>query len=234
MHDKSVAAARASLAAVLGVLSCGLIDPNITKISFDLPPRTYSFDAASLNLPTGNTTAVPCGAGQLVMDCCNPPAPLPAPNCAMTPIVCENSVCTARITVTQSQTMDLGSEVPVLRDVPSFGSVTISRISYTVNSNTLNIPSPTMEIFLAPAGVTDPNDPSAKKFGTVPSIPAGSTDPGMVALEADAEATFESFAHDLGVPFNFIVRSTVDVPSGSPIPSGKIELVVTGRLSVSI
>jgi hypothetical protein len=234
MRNRSIAAA----CAFVSVISCGLIDPDITKVGFDLPPRTYSFDAAQLNLPAGATMEVPCGPGQTITDCCAPPAPLPAPNCAMTPIVCEAGLCTARITIVQSQTMDLANEVPVLRDLPSFGSVSISRITYMVLTNTLNVASPEMEIFLAPAGVTDPDDPSAnppaKKFGTVPAIPAGSTEAGMVLLEGDAAATFQSFASDLAKPFNFIVRSRIDVPSGSPIPAGKIELSVTGRLAVSI
>jgi len=230
MLSKSVAA----VGVFVSVVSCGLISSDITKVGFDLPARTYSFDAAQLNLPSGSTPAVPCGAGQAVTDCCA----IPGANCAMTPLVCEAGVCTARVTITQSQMMDLGSEVPALRNIPSFGNVSISRITYTVPSNTLNVASPEMEIFLAPAGVMDPDDPSAnppaKKFGTVPSIPAGNTDPGMVILESDAATTFESFASDLAKPFNFILRSRIDVPSGTPIPSGKIELSVTGRVLVSI
>ena len=233
MHKLSLAVA----CALSGVVSCGLISSDITKTSFDLPPRNYSFDTASLNLPMGNTVEVPCGDGQLVMDCCAPPPPLPAPNCAMTPIICAAGVCTAHVKITQSATIDLGREVPALRDVPSFGSVSISRITYKVQTNTLNIDSPPMELFLAPGGVTDPDDqtanPPPQRFGTIPSIPAGNTDPGMVELAPGAPGIFESFASDVSKPFNFIMRAFVDVPSGSPIPSGKIDLEVSGRLSVS-
>jgi hypothetical protein len=228
-------------AMVSGLAGCGLIDPNITKVTFDLPTQSYSVDSSTLNLPAGNTQAVPCGTGQIITDCCNPPAGLglPMPDCSMTMLACEANtagmdVCTAVVTVSQSQTLNLGQQVPQLQGAVGLGNLTINQISYTVLDNTLNIDLPPVTLFLAPNNVTDPNDPTAKKFGTVPSIAAMSTPMGTVMLESDAAATFSSFTKSLSTPFNLIATTTVHVPSGSPTPSGKIDMTVTGRLSASL
>jgi hypothetical protein len=229
-------------AAVAGTaLGCGLISSDITKVTFDLPMKSYHFDTSGLNIPAGNTQEIPCGPTQLVMDCCNPPAPLPAPDCSSptTNITCAtnaqgNDVCTAEVTVTQTASMNLGSEVPKLSSATSLANLSISRIAYTVTNNTLNVDLPPMVIYLAPNGITDPNDPNAKRFGTVPTIPAGTTPSGTVSLEPNAAATFSSFTQSLSTPFNFIITTTVEVPSGTPIPSGAIDVGVTGTLSASL
>jgi hypothetical protein len=226
-------------ALLLGTASCGLISSDITAVTFPLPAKSFQFDSASLNIPAGNTTSVPCGAGQLVTNCCAPPAPLPAPNCSMpgTTIDCPPSsggvsVCTAHVTVSQSVPMNLGQESPQLAGKSSFANLSIKQISYAVDSNSLNIDVPPVIIYLAAEGVTDPAQ--ATKFGTVPAIAAGKTPSGNVVLESNAAATFSSVAHDLSKPFNFIAATTVDVPSGSPTPSGAIQITVAGMLSASL
>src|SRR3954447_15085768 len=111
---------RLALASVMGlVVGCGLISSDVAEIKFNLPARMYSFDSASFNVPAGISGEVPCGAGQIVTDCCNPPAPLPAPDCSANPITCEQNengmdVCMAEAKVSQSQTMNLGQDVQQL------------------------------------------------------------------------------------------------------------------------
>jgi hypothetical protein len=226
-------------AALVGLSACGLLSSDITKVTFTLPSKTVAFDTASLNIPSGNTVAVPCGPGQIVMDCCNPPAPLPAPDCNSVNITCAANpqgmnVCTAEVTVSQSSTLNLGQEVPQLASATSLANLSISQISYTVDSNTMNVDLPPAIIYLAPNGVTDSTDTRAKRFGTVPVIPAGTTPTGNVSLEPDATTTFSSFTHDLKTPFNLILTTTVDVPSGTPIPSGAVQITVTGKMSASL
>jgi hypothetical protein len=161
------------------------------------------------------------------------------PDCSMTMLACEanamgKDVCTAVVTVSQSQSMNLGQEVPQLQGAAGLGNLSINQISYTVADNSLNVDLPPVTLYLAPSGVSDPNDASAKKFGTVPAIAAGTTPAGTVTLEPDAAATFSSFTHTLSMPFNLIASTVVHVPSGSPVPSGKIDLSVTGKLSASL
>ena len=82
-----------------------------------------------------------------------------------------------------------------------------------------------------PAGVTDPTADGAVKFGTVPAIAAMTTPSGTVDKEPGASATLVSFAKDPSTPFTFIGTTVVKVPSGSPIPAGRIQIVVSGRMS---
>jgi hypothetical protein len=157
----------------------------------------------------------------------------------MTMLACETDaagtdVCTAVVTITQSQTMNLGQEVPELQGASGLGNLSINQISYVVADNTLNLDLPPVALFLAPSGVSDPMDPNARKFGTVPAIAAGTTPAGTVTLEPDAAATFASFTRTLSNPFSLIATTTLHVPSGSAAPSGKIDLSVTGRLSASL
>src|SRR3954449_9712747 len=78
----------AFLVALSGLSACGLINSDIAKVTFDLPPQRVSIDLASYHLPAGNTVAVPCGDGQVVAAWCPPPAGLPTVDCTTTPLLC--------------------------------------------------------------------------------------------------------------------------------------------------
>src|SRR5580698_10662488 len=109
-------------AVLLGSVGCGLLDSSITTTSFVLPAQMFSLNTAMWgNLPTGSTQPVPCGDGQAITDCCNPPAPLPTPDCTTTPLVCapdssgaNANICTAQIPESLANEINLGSSVPGL------------------------------------------------------------------------------------------------------------------------
>jgi len=220
---------------MVGAAGCGLISSDVAAIKFNLPPRMYSFDSSTFGVPAGLSQEVPCGAGQLVVDCCNPPAPLPAPDCSTTQIACEQNengmdVCTAQATVSQSQVMNLGQEVQQLSGLTGLVSISIKQISYRVDANTLDVTVPDVSLYLAPSGVTDANDPGAKKFGTLPSIAAGTTPSGDVVLEPNAAAVLESFTRNIQSPFTFIAATTLKVTHS---PTGKIDMTINGQLTAS-
>jgi hypothetical protein len=220
---------------LVGAAGCGLISSDVAAIKFNLPPRMYSFDSSTFGVPAGLSQEVPCGAGQLVVDCCNPPAPLPAPDCSTTQIACEQNengmdVCTAQATVSQSQVMNLGQEVQQLSGLTGLVSISIKQISYRVDANTLDVTVPDVSLYLAPSGVTDANDPGAKKFGTLPSIAAGTTPSGDVVLEPNAAAVLESFTRNIQSPFTFIAATTLKVTHS---PTGKIDMTINGQLTAS-
>ena len=229
---------RAIVAFVLAAATggCGLISSDVTETPFDLPQRMYSFDSSTFPVPGGVTSEVPCGAGQLVVDCCNPPAPLPAPDCTTTPLSCEQNengmnVCTATVTVSQSQMINFGQEVSQLSGLAGFVEIKIKRISYVVTNNTLNIDLPDVALYLAPQGTTSPSDSSARKFGTMPAIPAMTMPAGDVVLEPDAGQTLKAFTQDITQPISFIAATTVRVTHS---PAGRIDLTITGKLATSL
>jgi hypothetical protein len=221
----------------LGSIGCDkIINSNVTETDYVLPSKTYSFDSSSFNIPSGVTQEVPCGAGQLVTDCCNPPAPAPAPDCTMTPLTCEQNengtnVCMAQVTVSQAQMANLGQEVPGLSSLTSLVNITIKQISYEITANTLTVDVPDVLLYMAPQGVTDPNDSRAQQFGTLPAIPAMMTPSGNVALTPNAAQVFGMFTKNLQTPFNFIAATTLKV---SKAPAGRIDMKVGGTIAASL
>jgi hypothetical protein len=197
-----------------GGLGCGLINSDITKVTFDLPRKHYTFDSQGWNVPAGVAQKVPCGAGTPLATC---PAPL----------TCDAGFCTAHVPVKVVQKMDLGKEVPALAGHQSIADITLETLTYDVMS-TANVAIPPLELFLAPDGVTDPSDPSAKKFGTVPAIAAGETTSGAVEKEPDADATFVMYGHDLATPFNIIATTSVDV---TMTPTGTVDVTIDGTIA---
>jgi hypothetical protein len=212
---------------------CGLISSDVTETPFDLPAKMFSFDSAAFGVPAGISQEVPCGAGQIVTDCCAVPG---GPDCATTPITCQQnesgvSVCMATVTVTQSQMTNLGMEAPKLAGLTGYVEIKVKRISYAVTANTLNVDLPDVGLYMAPQGVMSASDPAARRFGTMPGIPAMTPTSGDVMLETDAGATFKMFTQDITVPFTFIATTTVTV---SRAPTGRIDLTVTGKLAASL
>jgi hypothetical protein len=233
---RTIVASLLALGCVSVSVGCDkIISSDVTETPFDLPAKTYSFDSASFPIPAGITAEVPCGAGQLVTDCCMPPVG-PAPDCNATPIACQQnengvSVCTAMVKVSQSQMLNFAQEAPELNSLPSVINIKIKRISYVVMTNTLNIDLPDVELFLGPAGATKPSDSGVVKFGTMPGIMAGTMPAGDVVLVRDAESVLGMFTQDLTAPISFIASTTLTVTHS---PTGRIDLTVSGKLAASL
>jgi hypothetical protein len=206
---------------MLGAFGCGLISSDITKVTFDLPTKHYVF-AAPAGIPA---TKVPCGAGTPLATC---------PAIGTYTTSCDDAVCTAHIPVKTSQTLNLKAEVPQLSSVntQTLADITLESMSYkVVNSTTVAIPP--IELFLAPQNVTDPSDPSAQKFGTVPAVAAGATASGDVVKEPGADALFTMYGHNFGTPFNFIAATTVVIPSGTQV-SGMVDVTINGKIAAKL
>src|SRR4051794_24187248 len=114
--------------AVLGVAGCGLISSDLTRISFDLPTKTYHFATTDWQLPTtGTVPDVPCTTSA---ECCA----APGIDCGATMLACEGGMCALHKTVTVAQTMDLGHEASELQGRQQLADVFINEFRYTVAS----------------------------------------------------------------------------------------------------
>ncbi|HVV16059.1 MAG TPA: hypothetical protein VHH90_02555 [Polyangia bacterium] len=222
-------------AGVLGVVLFGCAD--ITRITFDLPKQTYSFDTMNwVNLPPAATglafPSIPCGSD---MECCTAGA-LVGLDCNTTPLMCPAGTCEADVPESVSSSINLAQSVPQLATFPghSLVKVTISSISYQVMDNTLNVDLPPMAIYLAPDGITDAHDPSAMLFGTVPSIPAGTNPAGMVQKAPGADAVLEMYTKNVSQSFNVIATTTVVIAAGTPVPNGQITVTIGGAVSAQL
>ena len=225
--------ATTSVIAALSLAGCGLISTDITRLTFDLPTETYTFDTAQWKIPPAldglNFPSIACGSDS---DCCTLGSAAGL-DCTMTTLACMSGSCAAELPESQATMIDL-SQVPSLSSYTSLVSISISSIKYAVRNNTLNVAVPPLSIYLAPNTVTDPTDSRAVLFGTVPSIPAGGMPSGNVNLEPNAAATFQSFtsgANNLKTPFEIITAATVVIGAGTPVPTGAITIAVTGAIS---
>jgi hypothetical protein len=231
--------ARYLAAIVLFAASCGLVNEleNFKGINFQLPVRKYavSTDDMQWETPPQDFTQIPpisCGAGGLVMDCCNPPPPLPM-FCTQVPLVCDGGYCTLKFVYEQTQTVDLAKEVPSLANSKGqiFSEMTLTTIDITIDENTLNVTLPPVDIYLAPMNVTTGSDPRAQKIGTMAMKAAGFVGPDTIMLDDAAKKLFSNYAHDFQTPFNILMSTTVVYKSGAPVPKGKIAFSVGGKVS---
>jgi len=226
--------------AALGV-ACGLVSSDITKVSFDLPPKFYRFDTQQAGwkgadtMKFGTVPAISCTADA---DCCPPAVVALGLDCSS--IVCDlppgTATCAFALTIeTPPQTIDLKMEVPSVSAISSQNviDIAISQITYTVSENSLNVDLPPVDLFLADNGAASTGDPSAVQFGTVPVIPKMTTvaNGNVTLVQPAAKDAFNKIGHHLGTPFVFIARSRVLVPGGTPVPSGALSITVGGRLS---
>lgn len=223
-------------AGVLGVVlfGCSL---DITRITFDLPKQTYSFDTSMWgNLPPQTAGLsfpnIPCTSDA---ECCTLGAAASL-NCNTTPLSCPAGSCEADIPESLSSAINLAQQVPQLATFPghSLVKVSISSISYQVSDNTLNVDLPPMAIYLAPDGVTDVNDPSAMLFGTVPAIPAGSNPSGMVQKAPNADAVLQMYTANVSQTFNVIAHTIVVIAADTPVPNGHITVTIGGAVSAQL
>jgi len=210
------------------------VDAFPVTAAFELPRKIFTFDSASFGGAAPGVPTVACGGSNLVQDCCNPPAPSPKPDCTAHPFVCETGVCAVKLSVSATQTIDLQMEVPVLSTFgpQSLADLSLTMLSYHVES-TLDVAVSAVDLYLAPAAVSDPMDARATKLGTVPAINGSSAD-GAVVPAPNAGTTFSSYGRALGTPFHVIATTTVTLPSGAIAPAGKMTLTISGAASASL
>jgi hypothetical protein len=223
--------------ALLVAGGCGLVSSDVTKVSFDLPARSYRFDTAQAGWKTSTATSfatIPSIACAADTDCCPPAVMALGIDCSL--IVCDGTSSTCAFTVTVEappQKIDLKQSVPPSLSSQSVIDITVSQITYDVTENSMNVDLPPVQLFIANDSATSTDDPSAVLFGTVPATPKGTTSTGRkVTLEQGAaDAAFINIGHHLDTPFTFLARSRVVVPGGTPIPMGALGLTIKGRLA---
>jgi hypothetical protein len=218
-------------ALVIGALAsgCGLISSDVTNLDLTVKPKMFSVDTASWNV---NSTAANTYLGY---------------NCSATPSYCSTAVanacamgcsgtcdgtshtCDLALDVSIYQNIDLLTEQPELKTINQQPviKVTIDSVNYTVMTNTLNVATPTLTLYVAPASVMDPKDPSAKAIGTIDPVPAMMTEPSQeMTYTADGKQTLVDTMGSYMTPFNVIVGGELQIKSGDPLPSGKLDALV--------
>ena len=221
-----VAAAVASLSLVLFTSACGLIDSDVTDFNLKLPEKDFNVDTADWNLAVEGETipSVPCPPAD-----CTAAADQFCTAGSCTADCDANAHCQAHVSVSVFQSFDLANEAPELAEIASkpIASVTVESIAFRIKENTLNVPTPPLELYLAPQGVSDPASDEAEHIGTLAPVAVATTGEVELELSESGRAKMSEYMKDYKTPFTVIVAGDAALQAGQPVPAGKMKGVVT-------
>lgn len=215
-------------AAGLGAMGCGLISSDVTNFDLTLPEKKFTIDASGWDVKqsdANNFTSLRCDSNPTV--CSSAVTQACMTGCSGT---CNAAkTCDLSLDVSLMQPVNLVMEKPELKsinDEPVI-KVTIDSVTYQVTSNTLNVATPTINVYVAPTTVLKPG-PDATLIGTIPPIPANQviSTPQMLMFTPDGKAALVKIMSSFKTPFNVLVGSSLLVTAGQPVPMGKLESVV--------
>jgi len=212
----------------LSLASCGLISSDVTNFDLTLPDKKFSIDtgtwqvdqaAANLYLMQSCTTSTMCNSA--VQQACKTGC---SGSCSAT------NKCDLSLDISRSQSIDLVAEKPELKsinDEPVI-KVTIDSVTYEVTTNTLNVDTPEITMYVAPMSVIKASDPLAMAIGTIAMVPAGqtTTSPQPIMFTPTGKAQLVNIMSTFKTPFNVLVGSSLVVKSGQAVPTGKLDAVV--------
>lgn len=222
-----------------GLGGCSLISSDVTNFDLTLPDKKFTIDASGWQIdttkvpglfaPDGTLKALTCSTDPM----CNSAVELACQmGCSGT---CSAvNTCNLSLDVSHSREVNLVSERPELKsinDEPVI-KVAIDSVTYDVTGNTLNVATPTINVYVGPTSVVDPTDPSnpGTLIGTIPPIPAGSTTnttgPQMLMFTPTGKAELIKIMSTFKTPFNVLVGSRLLVTAGQPVPTGKLDSIV--------
>ncbi len=209
---------------------CGLIDSNIADFDLSLPAKEISVDTADWMLAGGTMVpAVDCSENATI---CDAAVSQFCGNESLCAGSCDGQSCRADVAVNLFRSFDLAQEKPELREIDGkpLIDVSISRISYTITENTMNVDSTPMGIYIGPQTAMTIDHSDAELIGTIPVIAAGQTLASTeVELVADAKKIVGRYMREYSTPFNIIMGSTVALKAADILPTGKLVAVVEVR-----
>lgn len=213
----------------VSLAGCGLISSDVTNFDLTLPDKKFTIDTGGWQVDqnAANTYLMqPCTMSQM----CNSAVQLACP------MGCSGSCnavqhCDLSLDISLSQSVNLVMERPELKsinDEPVI-KVTIDSVTYEVLSNSLNVDTPQITVYVAPMAVVKvASDPQIKAIGTIAPVPAGqiTTGPQPIMFTATGKADLINIMSTFKTPFNVLVGSSIVVSAGDPVPSGKLDAVV--------
>jgi hypothetical protein len=210
---------------VLVVSSCGLIDPNIADFDLNLPKREFTVDTAQWKLPGDRSDVPPVACvAEAPEFCASAMSALGFCKDGSCTADCDGQNCQIHVRVSLSHEFDLARESPELGTIDNQSriSVTVKEVAFAVTENSLNVPTPPFNLWLAPQGVLTVPDEKARLVGRIESIAAKETRAGNVDMGSDGRRHLEEFMANYDTRFTAIVEGTVDVKAGTPLPTGKL------------
>ena len=163
--------------------------------------------------------------------------------------------CVAQAEIRASEPIDLSKQMETSfpPQAIEFGVdvVEVKRVNYWIDDNQLNVATPQIEIYVAPAAARDEHDAKAALLATVASLPAKSKacadpvyakgDPKAVGvsvcsapLPEAGKAALAAFVKDYKTAFQIIAHATIVAKPGDPIPSGSINFSARPTVGLKI
>jgi hypothetical protein len=215
---------------VAAISGCGLISSDVTNFDLTLPDKNFTVDTSSWQIDQNQAKTF------LMTSCANQPMLCSSAATQACMMGCSGTCntttkqCDLTLDVSLHQAINLVMEKPELQsinDEPVI-KVTIDTVTYEVKTNSLNVATPPMTIFVAPISVTKPNDAAAKAIATVDPVPAGMvTDgPQPVTFTDTGKMELINIMSTYKIPFNVLVGSTLTVNAQTPVPTGKLDAII--------
>jgi hypothetical protein len=221
----------AGLVVGLSLAGCGLISSDVTNFDLTLPDKKFTIDTGGWQVDEAAANAY------LATSCAAEPTLCSTAVKAACPMGCTGTcnsanTCDLSLDISLSQPINLVMEKPELKsinDEPVI-KVTIDSVTYEVTSNTLNVDTPPITVYVAPMTVVkvDPTEPSIKAIGTIAPVPKGTTttSPLPIMFTAAGKADLVNIMSTFKTPFNVLIGSALVVQAGQPVPMGKLDAVV--------
>jgi hypothetical protein len=231
---------------------CGLLDSAGLHFAYSFDPQEFKQSLGDETHPQTLPT-VACTPGESPDPCAAAQSQLPTGS-GMVTCDATKKECVASAEVRLPQEIDLRNAMTSLPSEAvqfSVSSVAIDKITYWVTTNTLNVPTPPVDIYVAPDAAKSETDPGAVKLGSVAALPAKSTncadkqdakgESGVATKVCDLPLT-DAGQRALGefvknfktTPFKIIVHAVVTATGGTPVPAGALDLFVRPSVTLSI
>jgi|GEM_PF-4097489 len=232
---------------------CSLLGDAGLHIGYSFDPQEFKQSVGQENQPTNTLPTIACTPGASPDPCAAAQASLPPQ--ATSGCDSQTKQCVAQVVVRLPQQIDLRQAMtPVPSQAVEFGigAVAIDKINYWAATNTLNVPTPPIDLYVASATAKDETDTTAVKLGSIASLPAksrtcgdpqdakdaavqqGNTVCSMPITDAGQAALGQFIKNYKTTPFQLIVRATLVAKGGTPIPAGTIDVFVRPSVTLSI
>jgi hypothetical protein len=221
----------------------GACSRDIFDVDVDLASHAFSADFGT----QGGTIPVlecdpaapdVCGAGQIV----TVSAEGEIPATVNVQIGCDGTSrrCFAQADATASYELSVLTDedfvTKVERRAVSF--VRVVDIAYALPVNTLTFDLPSIDVYVGPAGSRAVTDSGVVLMDTVQGVTAGQTitDTSRHLVVADQSPARDLLESSIRAqePFVFLVQAAPRLEAGSPVPSGRFELVLYPRITVGL
>lgn len=200
------------------------------SVAFVAGPANLELAASTFSLPeslregsgsTARLRSAPCG----------PSGMCPTLDPPTVTFVCEDNVCDPSpktVMLPAGAAIDFEEEAGDLNGViEHIDSISLDRVEYVIEANTLSIAVPDLEVFWGPEGATT-IDTSAgvQRLGVLPSITVGETQRGDVMLDAAGAGALGAYLVSTSYRVRFFVRTRIDLEPGGAWPAGALRMGV--------